>query len=365
MNENSDSYPLSGNNPESGNTSRPVSTAPKQPSIIIHNHIKGKSFWTKILVFVLVISLFMNFSMISQNQEYYSDALGPMEKYHSGDKDTDNKIAIVSVDGTIMPPFTERVIDSIRKAKKDSNVKGVILSIDSPGGIVADSHQIYHELKLLTELKPVHVIMKRTAASGGLYVAMGAGKEAKIFAEPTCWTGSIGVIIPHYDLSGLAEKIGINPDSLKTGEFKDSLNYFKKMSESEIKLWEEIIDDAFQRFLNLIAENRPDLNYEDVKKLATGQVYTANQAKENKLIDEIGFEEDAIDSLKEKLQLSKARIVHYDHIPSFMDILGSSEANAAHEQWKSIMESTVPRAMYYFSWLPVTPDAGVIKSIVK
>jgi protease IV len=353
MTENTDSsYPVSGNSPKL------VSSAPKQPSIIIHNHMKGKSFWVKFLIFALVLSVIFNFSLVAQYEEYFSNDSGPIEKYHSGDKESKNKIAIISVNGTIMPPYTARIIKSIKQAGKDSKVKGVVLSIDSPGGMVADSHQIYHELELLKEKKPIHVVMKRIAASGGLYVAMGAGPEAKIFAEPTCWTGSIGVIIPRFDFSGLAEKYGVASDPLKTGEFKDALNPFRKMKDNERKLWEEIIDDSFQRFINLIADNRSELDYEAVKKLATGQVYTATQAKENHLIDEIGYEVDVIASLKQSLNLEKVRVISYEHLPSFMEILGSSETSKMQSQWKSLMEATVPQAMYYFSWLPVIPGSA-------
>lgn len=198
--------------------------------------MKGKSFWTKFLVFALVISIMVNFAMHGQYEEYFSNATGPTEKYYSGDMESQNKIAIISVDGTIMSPLTDQVIKSVKQAKKDNDVKAVLLSVDSPGGLVADSHQIHHELKLLSESgKPVYVVMKRMAASGGLYVAMGAGPEAKIFAEPTCWTGSIGVIIPRFDLSGLAEKYGVSSEPLKTGKFKDSLSPFRELDEEEKK----------------------------------------------------------------------------------------------------------------------------------
>ena len=361
MTDQSDSYPIAGQNPNSGPSS------PKQPSIIIHNHIKGKSFWTKFLLFALGISILINISLFGQKEEYYSNASGPSEKYHSGSREAKNKIAIVSVDGTIMAPLTERVIKSIKQAKKDDQVKAVILSVDSPGGLVADSHQIYHELKLLSDSgKPVYVVMKRMAASGGLYVAMGAGPEAKIFAEPTCWTGSIGVIIPRFDLSGLAEKYGVSSEPLKTGKYKDSLSPFRELDEDEKKVWEAIIDDSFQRFIGLIAENRSGLDLEKVKNLATGQVYTATQAKENLLIDEIGYEADAIAALQEDVPgLTNARVITYEHVPSLAEILGTAQASESQIQWKSILESTVPQALYYCSWLPVIPNHATIDSLAR
>jgi protease-4 len=103
-----------------------------------------------------------------------------------------------------MTPFSDRVIKTIKKVRDDKDVKGVLLAVDSPGGTVTNSHQIYHELKKLAEQKPVVVSMGSLAASGGYFVAMGAGPKGKIFAEPTTWTGSIGVIIPHYEVTEVA-----------------------------------------------------------------------------------------------------------------------------------------------------------------
>src|SRR4029077_5357237 len=120
------------------------------------------------------------------------------------------------VNGTIMPPFTKRILQSIDHAKDDKHVKGVVLVVDSPGGLVSDSHQIYHRLKELGKTKPIFVSMKSLAASGGYYVSMGAGEEGRIFAEPTTWTGSIGVIMPRYEVVELAKKVGIDSKPLKT-----------------------------------------------------------------------------------------------------------------------------------------------------
>ncbi|MBM4075713.1 MAG: S49 family peptidase, partial [Planctomycetes bacterium] len=186
------------------------------------------SFWrswaVRMLMAALGFSIMLNFGFYSAYQEYFSKTEPPIERYHSGSKTSEDKVALIKAEGTIMPPFTERLIDQIKHAGKDDSVKGIVLQIDSPGGLVADSHEIYHRLKQIK--KPIYVQMKRLAASGGYYIAMGAGPEAKIYAEPTTWTGSIGVIIPRYDFSELAEKYGVRSDPLKTGEFKDALNPF-------------------------------------------------------------------------------------------------------------------------------------------
>lgn len=255
-----------------------------------------------------------------------------------------------------MPPFTERLLHSIDAATNDDAVKGVLLEIDSPGGLVADSHQIYDRLQRLAEKKPIYVSMKRMAASGGYYIAMGAGPESRIFAEPTTWTGSIGVIIPRYNAAGLAAKYGVKTDSLKTGEFKDSLNPFRDLTKREQDLWASILDDSFVRFVGVISKNRPLLDDAGVRSLATGQIYTAKQALENGLVDEIGFPDAAMDALQQKLGLDDARVVTYYRQPSLVELaLGYSEAKSPPSAIQTLLDASVPRAMYYCSWAPIIP----------
>ncbi|MFH1301757.1 MAG: signal peptide peptidase SppA, partial [Planctomycetota bacterium] len=219
------------------------------------------------LVLLLLISLFFNLGFYAWYQEYFTIGGGPTEQFETGDQFAKEKIAIISITGTIMPPFTERILHSIKKAQEDEHVKAVLLEIDSPGGLVADSHQIYHRLVQLRQTKTIVVSMKRMAASGGYYVAMAAGEKGVIFAEPTTWTGSLGVIIPRFDLSGLAEKVGVVSDPLKTGEFKDALNPFRNLSKQERAIWDHILDESYQRFLHVITDNRKNLDYDQVKKL--------------------------------------------------------------------------------------------------
>ncbi|MCA9006570.1 MAG: S49 family peptidase, partial [Planctomycetaceae bacterium] len=190
----------------------------------------ARRWMTRSLVVLLMISVLFNLGFYAWYKEYFTIAGGPTEQFETGDQFAADKIAIISITGTIMPPFTERILESIKAAAEDDRVKGILLEIDSPGGLVADSHQIYHRLVELRKKKPIVVSMKRMAASGGYYVAMGAGEKGVIFAEPTTWTGSLGVIIPRFDLSGLADKVGVVSDPLKTGEFKDALNPFREMT---------------------------------------------------------------------------------------------------------------------------------------
>ena len=338
----------------SNESSDAQSSRQQQPTIIVQMPPQPgffRSWFTRVLVSLLMMSALLNLVLLSS----HASIPGKYdEEFVSGDEYTKDTIAIISISGTIMPPFTERTIEMLELASKDDDIKGVILSIDSPGGFVADSHQIYRQVKKLAAKKPVYVSMKRMAASGGVYVAMGVGEKGKIFAEPTTWTGSIGVIIPRYDISALAEKFGVKSDSLTTGPFKDSMNPLKPLTEADRALWEVIIKDSFDRFVKIVDECRSPLDEQTVRtKLATGQVFTATQAKDFGLIDDIKFEDEVAELMQADLKLSKVRVVKYQHTPTLADVLfGSASARQPDPVWQKVLDASVPRAMYYCSGMP-------------
>jgi protease-4 len=305
-------------------------------------------------VFLLLLSLLFNFAQTVAFQEYAAGEK-PYEKFHSGDLIANDKIARLEISGVIMPPYTDRWLKAIKKISEDSAVKGVVLIIDSPGGLVADSHQLYHRLQKLAEKKPIVVSMQRLAASGGYYVAMGAGPKAKLFVEPTTWVGSIGVIVPRYDVSQLADKWGIKSDPLVTGPLKNTLDPLKPMKPEEEAVWKDIIDDAFSRFVQVIDGGREKLDEAAIRKLATGQIYTAKQGLENGLVDVIGYDDDATEDLKTQLGLKSVRIVEYQFPSSLFDVLSvksDAPSQAAVDPLKRLFEANTPRAMYLFGWRP-------------
>lgn len=315
---------------------------------------RTRNLGTLILMGLLAASVMMNLLLIVGGAVSTAPTSSARQVHRDGNPGASQKIAVISFSGTIMPPFTGRWIEQIKDATEDETVKGVLLEIDSPGGLVADSHQIYHELKKLREEKPVYVAMKRMAASGGYYIAMGAGPEAKIFAEPTTWTGSIGVIIPRYNASELAQKVGIKTEPLATGPLKGSLSPFRDLRDDEREVWDAIIDESFQRFLGVIADNRSGLDKDAVQALATGQVYTSMQAIENGLVDESGFAEDAIEALATSIGLSDYDVIDYVTPPGLIDMfLGTAQASP--NVMDQLMEAGVPRAFYYCSWNPLIP----------
>lgn len=314
----------------------------------------------RLLVSLLVASIFLNFMfLVSSAMSVDTETQRVQQKHHSGSRLASDKLAIVSFSGTIMPPYTEQWLEQIEAAAEDDDIKGVLLAVDSPGGLVADSHQLYHEIKKLSEKKPVYVAMKRLAASGGYYLSMGIGEGGQIFVEPTTWTGSIGVIIPRYNASELAEKVGVEVDPLTTGPLKDSLNPFRDLSEREREVWAAIMKDSFDRFVNVIAENRANLSEDDVRELATGQIYTADQSLQNGLADQMGFEEEALTALASAAGVTDYEVVEYSSPVTFLDLLvGSASAKQQPTLADSLMDAAIPKAMYYCSWNPWVPGTS-------
>ena len=214
--------------------------------------------------------------------DYYDTTGGIQERYHSFEERGSKKVAIIRVKGVIMDGdgFVKRQIDRVRQ---DDKVRAVVLRIDSPGGTVTGSDFLFHHLKKLREEKklPIVVSMGGVAASGGYYIAMSVGHEQEtIFAEPTTTTGSIGVIIPHYDISGLMEDWNIKDDSIASHPRKQLLSMTRPMSPEDKEILDNYLTDSFNRFKKIIKSGRAEFekNEESLVELATGEIFTANQA---------------------------------------------------------------------------------------
>ncbi|MCX7387390.1 MAG: signal peptide peptidase SppA [Planctomycetota bacterium] len=302
---------------------------------------------------LLVVSLLLNVWYIWQPFAYHRP--GIPEQHLLGIAGASDRIAVINFEGTISPPFTSRWLRELKQAQDDASVRGVLLVIDSPGGFVADSHQLYREIQKLAKAKPVNVAMKRIAASGGYYIAMGIGEQGRIYVEPTTWTGSIGVIIPRYNATELVEKFGIKSEPLVTGPLKDTLNPFRDMTEQEKSVWGAIMEDAFSRFVGVIADNRTQLDAAAVRLLATGQIYTANQAIEKHLVDQIGYVEDAVADMARSLNLSSYDAFEYRSTPGLIDLVLGVETGEPKTISDQILQASVPQAMYYASWNPWIP----------
>ncbi|MEZ6043745.1 MAG: S49 family peptidase [Planctomycetaceae bacterium] len=155
--------------------------------------------------------------------------------------------------------------------------------------------------------------------------------------------------MPRYNATELASRIGVKVEPLVTGPLKDTLNPFRDMTAQEQQVWAAIMDDSFQRFVDVIADNREQLGQEQVRSLATGQIYTASQALQNHMIDQLGYVEDAAAALAAKIQLAKWEAFEYRSTPGLVDAIVGSKASGS-SLADQILDASVPKAMYYCSW---------------
>ncbi|OGW11259.1 MAG: hypothetical protein A2W77_07440 [Nitrospinae bacterium RIFCSPLOWO2_12_39_16] len=205
-----------------------------------------------------------------------------------GDLTQRDKLALVRIEGVITE--SEDIVRQIKKYREDSSIKGIVLRIDSPGGAVGPSQEIYREVLKTTEGKKVVASMGGLAASGGYYIACAANK---VFANPGTITGSIGVIMAFSNFEELMKKLGLKTTVIKSGKFKDVGSPVRELTEEERKILQNVSDDIHGQFIEAVAKGR-NLKIESVKELADGRIFSGRQAKESGLIDELGTLEDAI-----------------------------------------------------------------------
>ena len=217
-------------------------------------------------------------------------------------KEFDNtpKIGMVNVVGVITESV--RVIDKLQELENDSNVKGIIIKVDSPGGVVASSQEIYNYIKKVAEFKPIYVSMENVAASGGYYISLGANK---IYANPGTITGSIGVIMQGYNAEELMEKIGVKPLTYKSGEKKDILSTFRPPTEEEKDIIQTTIDMVYHQFIQAVADGR-GMSVDEAEIIADGRIYNGEQAFQAGLVDGLMDFDTALDALKNETNFPNA-----------------------------------------------------------
>lgn len=235
----------------------------------------------------------------------------------------DAKILLTSITGFISDQPTERafglvreqstlarVAAELRKAREDSAVKAVVLRIDSPGGGVTASDEIYHRIQRFAQEtgRPVIASLGGVAASGGYYVACGADT---ILAQPTTVTGSIGVILVGLNVSGLLDKLGVEDETYTSGPHKDLLSPLRGATPEERRIIQDVLDRLFQRFVTVVNDNRPDLAEDRLETITDGRVFSAPEAKALGLVDELGRVSDAIDLARQRAGVTEARVIAY------------------------------------------------------
>ena len=281
-----------------------------------------------------------------------------------------DKVLLIDISGTLTtskdsgifstPSLPARLKEELTKAEKDDHIKAIILRINTPGGTVTSSDILYHEIQEFKEKRKVPVItsIMDIGTSGGYYVAMASDY---IFVHPSTITGSIGVIMLTLNGQGLLEKIGIQPTAIVSGPKKSMGSPFRAMNSEERAIFQDVIDRLYTRFLTVVEQGRPELTAEKIRQLADGRIYTADVAKNEGLIDEIGYLDDAIDRAKKSANLNTAQVVtytrsspethqniysHFD--PPTVGPLGFPQFNAS--TMIGVLQGGTPQMMYM--WMP-------------
>ena len=246
-----------------------------------------------------------------------------------------SKIAILEIKGAILS--SREIIEHIHSIKKNGNVKGVVLRINSPGGGVSPSQEIYSEVKKLARIKKVVASFSSIAASGGYYVACAA---EKIVANPGSLTGSIGVVMDFSNVQGLLEKLGLRSYVIKSGKFKDIGSPLREMTNDEKQVLQSVIDTVHNQFVDAVVEGRGK-NREEIKKIADGRIFAGEQALSLGLVDKLGSLQDSIDLVAKLAGIKgEPKVFYMEKKKGVLEyILGGSVKDA-------IENLAVPQLMY-------------------
>jgi len=326
--------------------------------------------WGRIFVFFLLLALFvsvmLNLALGLSGLVAGDNGVRVQEKYVSHAHVAPDKVVVLPIEGVILESadgFVKRAID---RATEDKSVKAIVLRVDSPGGSVSGSDFIYHHLKDLARTRkiPIVVSMGGIAASGGYYVSMAVGHEPDvIFDEPTGFTGSIGVIIPSYNVAGLMDQYKVVDNSICSNPLKELGSPTKEMTKEARKILQDIVDESFAGFKQIVRSGREKFEKDPaaLDKLATGQIYTAEQALKNGLVDKLGFLEDAVNRAIElaKLDEKNVMVVKYAPETSLLSLLSGAESHTSAAQFdlKTVLSAATPKAYYIVSWFPALAAA--------
>lgn len=247
------------------------------------------------IIGIVVLTIVFSFMIIAAGMIF-----GSSDESDGGFFSMGGSVAVVEIRGGIFDAYN--TVQELKKWDKKSSVKAIVVRLESPGGGAAASHEIYEQVKKISQKgKPVVMSMGSVAASGAYYIAC-AGTT--IMANPSTTTGSIGVIAEFPNTEEFFKKIGLSFNSIISGKYKDSGNPTRKMRDDEREYFQELIDDTYEQFVEIVANGR-NMTLDEVYAVADGRVFTGRQAKELKLVDELGTFEDAISLAKELAGLNE------------------------------------------------------------
>ena len=355
--------------------------------------------------FLFTCSLLLNALVLAYVfwPESKNDEPAVIESHLYGPKKEDNKIAVVRAEGALVEGLDGHILRQIERAGRDKKVKAVVLRVDSPGGTIGSSEHIHRELtRLRTDehpryknwaAKPLVVSMGSIAASGGYYISMPA---EKIFAEKGTLTGSIGVFAALPNVSELAKENGVKLVLIKAGGIKGSGSPLHEMTPAERQPWQDMVDQAYEQFLDIVAAGRPKLTkeqfrseivsrkqanqYDDKGNIvknemgqpkqtevtrvrADGGTFTAAEAKQHGLIDDIGLLEDAVAAAATSANLSAYRVVTYEREPTLLsELFGMRQRTSTGIDALQLSNGLTPRVWYL---APGSEMSGIVAATAR
>jgi protease-4 len=346
---------------QNNNQSGPTQSQPTEPisslgagSTRMEPRRKGagwKIFWGIVLALSVMANIVLFLMLIGIVAIFATGQRGLLTEEVIREGPARTKIAMITVQGVIYNEVAGDVYRQLKAARRDKRVKGVIVRVNSPGGTISASDRIYKEICKFREeeKKPVIAFMQGVAASGGYYTSVAC---EEIIAEPTTITGSIGVISWYLVVQELLEnKLGVLPVTIKSGEKKDWPSSFRAPTPEEIQyIQDKVITPALDRFVDVVAEGRKaSLELDDVRRLADGGIFGAQEAVEEKLIDRIGYLDDAIDRAKSLAKIDKAQVVQYRKPFSLTDFLSYRKSNLLKLDRTTLYELGTPQILYLWS----------------
>jgi protease-4 len=326
----------------------------------------NKKRWLALGIFIILIVVYMTSSVGNIQEE--KQATSALSKYINGSgagwtttvyqEGNGGKLALLKIDGIIMESdssssglsstYNHQIfLKQIEAAYTDPEIKGIILQLNSPGGGVYESDEVYHRIMELKAQykKPLVVYMSQEAASGAYYIAMAADK---IYANRNTLTGSIGVIISTYNYSELAKKIGVQDVTFKSGANKDLLNPLRPITPGEQTIMQSMVDESYSYFVDIVTKGR-HMNRDNVLKLADGRVYSGIQAKNLGLVDELGYMEDAIAGTAKLAKTNNPQVLLYENPgPDIWNWIMSLRAPVFDLQGlsKQLQQQSAPQILY-------------------
>lgn len=310
-----------------------------------------KIFWGIVLAFSVMANAVLFLMLIGVVALFTTGQRGAFTEHVIREGPARNKIAVINLQGIIQGQLASETYQQLKDVGRDGRVKGLIVRVNSPGGTISASDQIYTQIKKFRrEHKiPVVAFMQGVAASGGYYTSVAC---EKIIAEPTTITGSIGVISWYLVVQELLEeKLGVLPVTVKSGPKKDWPSSFRQPAPEEIQyMQDKLITPAFERFVQVVTEGRQGtLNPADVRRLADGGIYGAQEALDEKLIDGIGYLDEAISTIKSLAGIDKAQVVEYRKPFTVADFLSYRKPNLLNFDRTKLYELGTPQVLYLWS----------------